>query len=233
MSRLGFVPTEKILSYIYETPPPASYQTLPHFRDQPSALEVRAGSSFRLEGGTMYYVQSIIQHPQYNNNTGDYDITILKLTTPLALGPGIAPITLASADRPIVAGEWGNLTGWGRFVEGGQTARQLQVVEVPVLDHDECYRTYYWIRKVTDRMLCAGIENKGGKASCNVSSLIRGSNDGCSVGCFQGDSGGPFVIDGVLVGLVSWAWGCARPNYHDVYASIPALRGFIYDTVGI
>ena len=50
----------------------------------------------------------------------------------------------------------------------------------------------------------------------------------------QGDSGGPLITeDRILVGLVSWGIGCARPEYPGVYSSVPYLRGFITDIVGI
>jgi secreted trypsin-like serine protease len=66
-------------------------------------------------------------------------------------------------------------------------------------------------------MLCAG--------------LPRGSVDAC-----QGDSGGPLVwrnqeTGPVLVGVVSFGEGCARPLKYGVYTRVSAYRDWIDRTL--
>lgn len=48
---------------------------------------------------------------------------------------------------------------------------------------------------------------------------------------FQGDSGGPITIDGKLVGLVSWANGCASISYPTVYTRVVSYLDWIKDNV--
>lgn len=53
----------------------------------------------------------------------------------------------------------------------------------------------------------------------------------------QGDSGGPAVttIDGVrfLVGIVSWGYGCALPQYPGVYSNVSYGLDWISSTTGV
>ena len=55
---------------------------------------VRAGSSSRTSGGTIVNVASRINHPGYNANTFDNDISIIKLASPLSFTTSIQPIKL-------------------------------------------------------------------------------------------------------------------------------------------
>ncbi|GLH05764.1 Trypsin-7 [Gryllus bimaculatus] len=95
--------------------------------------------------------------------------------------------------------------GWGTTSQGGAVSPVLREVEVPVMSNDECRRTGYGARRITDNMLCAGYP-EGRKDSC------------------QGDSGGPLHVPMdklmCIAGVVSWGDGCARPNYPGVYTRV-------------
>lgn len=58
-------------------------------------------------------------------------------------------------------------------------------------------------------MICAGNFGQDGKYTCN------------------GDSGGPMTVNGTLIGITSWGYGCRRPNYPGVFTRVPYFREWI------
>ena len=49
----------------------------------------------------------------------------------------------------------------------------------------------------------------------------------------EADSGGPLVIAGKQVGIVSWGENCGIPELPGVYANVALLRDFVVDATGI
>lgn len=88
----------------------------------------------------------------------------------------------------------------------------MQSVEIPIVDRNECNEDYEG--DITPDMICAGVP-EGGKDSC------------------QGDSGGPVVLNGNLVGIVSWGDGCARAGYPGVYTNVAYFLDWINQTVDL
>ncbi|KAK9695315.1 Trypsin [Popillia japonica] len=194
----------------------ASYVvTAAHCTDGSSAssLSIRAGSSTRNSGGTVVGVSALNQHPSYDSWSLDYDISVLALSSSPLLA-NIAAISLPSQNQQLAAGTESVVSGWGTTSENGAAANQLQAVTVPIVSSSDCQSAYSPWYSITARMLCAG-STEGGRDAC------------------QGDSGGPLAADGVLVGVVSWGIGCARPQYPGVYASVPNLRAYITQVSGV
>lgn len=157
----------------------------------------------------MKRVDQVVPHPNYDPYTKNYDLAMLHLSSPATLNSYVSTIALNTiAD---VAGETATVTGWGATSEGGKTSNVLMAVQMPVVSNAVCNSVYGgWI---TEQMLCAGYAG-GGKDSC------------------QGDSGGPLIIpDGSggfkQAGVISWGYGCARPDYYGVYVRITAVKSWI------
>ncbi|KAJ0425017.1 trypsin-like cysteine/serine peptidase domain-containing protein [Aspergillus carlsbadensis] len=177
-----------------------------------SSLSIRAGSSSSSSGGTVVDVSSIAQHPDYDAETTDNDISILTLAEDLTFGEGIDAVGLPTSSALPLPNTTAIATGWGALQEGGSVSETLQFVEVPIVSHSQCARAYASFGEITDSMVCAGVSGK----------------DAC-----QGDSGGPLVADGVLVGITSWGNGCAREGYPGVYSSPAYFRDFIESVTGL
>ncbi|KAK9695304.1 Trypsin [Popillia japonica] len=162
---------------------------------------VRAGSSYHKKGGQVVSVMKISTHPNYNKTAPtDSDISILQLASSLKFGSGVAPISLPEQNQAFADGTRAVVSGWGDLEEKGKGSFQLQAVWVPVVDNSKCESLYRVLGyKVTKSMVCAGYDD-GGKDAC------------------QNDSGGPLVANGLLIGIVSWGDGCARPGALGVYA---------------
>lgn len=177
----------------------------------PSQLKVVAGANIKNgNDGIMVPVKEIIMHENYNPAGYDNDVAILVLAVPLPLNNfNIRPIELID-DKP-TAGTMTTITGWGTLQEDGGSPIYLQEVQVPVVGHEECNEDY--MGGITENMLCAGLRGVGGKDAC------------------QGDSGGPLTIRNKLAGIVSWGYGCARPNFPGVYANVWALKSWILEKI--
>ncbi|XP_047488843.1 transmembrane protease serine 2-like [Penaeus chinensis] len=163
-------------------------------------------------------IAEIVSHPSYDSNTVDNDIALIRLTTEIQFPSDnkIAPVCLPTAGE-MYDNVDATITGWGAQQEGGSTSGTLFEVTVPTMTNTECNNKHGG--SITDNMICAGIP-EGGKDSC------------------QGDSGGPLVVEEYgkwkLVGVVSWGYGCARPDRPGVYARVTQYLRWISDsTTGV
>jgi secreted trypsin-like serine protease len=108
-----------------------------------------------------------------------------------------------------VKGEWLTVMGYGAETEGGLGSDTLREVQVQYMPQSECEKAYGGSLLAEEVQLCAGV-NGGGKDSC------------------QGDSGGPIVAGtNTLVGVVSWGYGCARPEFPGVYSRVSGAVDWI------
>lgn len=182
-----------------------------------SSLTVKLGlhKTSDTRGVEKFGVKKIITHPDYSSWSSTHDYALLKLDGESRL----EPIQLNERELDIAAEESDAQTsttaGWGTTSQGGGLATMLRKVDVPLVSKARCDAAYP--ESIDDTMICAGFE-KGGKDSC------------------QGDSGGPLMIHGdttrpVLIGIVSWGEGCAKPKKYGVYAKVSAGLQWIEDNM--
>lgn len=150
--------------------------------------------------GQRMAVAEVRKHKSYNSATINNDIAILTFTTQPTEGSNVMPACMPSRDHGV--NELSYVTGWGTTSEGGSTTDRLMEVSKPILSDSAC-SSYLGTSYRSATMLCAG--------------FAEGGADAC-----QGDSGGPLVAqrNGIweLAGVVSWGYGCARPELPGVYA---------------
>ncbi|XP_075210710.1 trypsin-7-like isoform X2 [Lycorma delicatula] len=145
----------------------------------------------------------------------NHDISLLRLNDRVPVTETIRPICLPKNPDELYEGTRAIAAGWGTLKEDGDPACILQEVEVPVMSNDECRRTGYFPKMISDNMLCAGYK--------------EGMKDSC-----QGDSGGPLIRERQdkrfeIIGIVSWGNGCARPGYPGVYTRVTKYIHWIKD----
>lgn len=152
------------------------------------------------------YVAENYRQGAYTNN----DIALVHL--PKASSKKVAPLATgepAADDVLLAAG-----IGASDLVDGNFQYPD-KLLEAPVLadSADFCenlYPTYF----DAESMICV---------KSNSSQVFRGT-------CF-GDSGGPLMQNGLLVGITNWGTGCQDPNLPTAFAKISHWRSWILGTM--
>ncbi|XP_072273025.1 serine protease 33-like [Pyxicephalus adspersus] len=153
-------------------------------------------------------------HPMFNEQGSSGDIALIELNEPVSFTSSISPVCLLAQDVQLPQGTSCWATGWGDIKEGVNlpVPKTLQKVDVELFENAKCeemyrdslgYDSHY--NMIQKDMICAG-HKQGGKDTC------------------QGDSGGPLMckVKGAWLqfAIISWGFGCARPNLPGVYTSV-------------
>ncbi|XP_061667151.1 serine protease 33-like isoform X2 [Syngnathoides biaculeatus] len=159
-------------------------------------------------------VARIIIHPDYDNETLQNDVTLMRLSSPLVFSDYIRPVCMASNSSAFNNGTrcWG--TGWGRLSadEPNEAFERLQEVEIPIIGNRQCACSYTLVENVnvTSNMICAGEENRG---------------------ICQGDSGGPVQCrqgsTWILAGVASFGVPCALRFFPEVFVRVSFYQNWI------
>ncbi|KAJ2939447.1 hypothetical protein O0L34_g10880 [Tuta absoluta] len=187
---------------------------------------IRAGTVNLNSGGQTQSVSKIINHEQYNRQTRDNDIAIVitskrfKINNDVRLG---AITNNDPADNATVTH-----IGWGSSTDSlnpnvpAPLSTILQQVAVNVVNRGQCANIYNSLNNqavtgrpfvVTYNMMCTG---------------VIGTKE---VGACTGDEGGPVILNGLIVGITSWGYGCGQANYPRVNTRISSYVQWINGTV--
>ncbi|XP_077326049.1 tissue-type plasminogen activator [Lithobates pipiens] len=189
-------------------------------------IRVKLGRTMRAVPGVQeqsFRVEKIYKHPQFDEDTFDNDIALLKLQST----SGSCAMETDNA-RPACMPERGQklqdwteceISGYGRQEEFSPFfSDQLKEGHVRLYPENMCTPKQLDDRTVTSNMLCAGD--------------TRNQDDAC-----QGDSGGPLVCltNGRmhLFGIVSWGEGCGRKGKPGVYTKVTQYLDWIEHHTGL
>ncbi|MCI2419144.1 serine protease [Saccharopolyspora sp. K220] len=164
----------------------------------PAEVRTIAGrTDLRTDQGVIGEVERIWTHPDYQDYVHGDDIAVLTLRTPMPQ----RPLATVGPDEtaPYQPGTVARVFGWGKTSESGPPSDTLRSVDVPINTDDACRAAYPNFDARS--MFCAGVP--------------EGGSDACA-----GDSGGPIVADGRLIGVVSYGTGCGRPGTPGVYTRL-------------
>mmetsp|Transcript_5971 Transcript_5971/g.9119 ORF Transcript_5971/g.9119 Transcript_5971/m.9119 type:complete len:307 (-) Transcript_5971:290-1210(-) len=158
-------------------------------------------------------VESWIPHPNFDRETLQNDIGILKLRT------AVRQVTPATYNGDVsIPYDWQAVTtiGMGKTLSG-RFSKSLMEIEINAIPHSQCNRFDSYNGQIDkQKMICAGV-NGGGQDACS------------------GDSGGPLIVRGkdakqdVVAGVISWGRGCANENFPGVYTRVSHYSSWITD----
>lgn len=180
-----------------------------------NSLDVKGSNNSKTFKVEKYFI-----HPNYNKTiSSGSDFAVLKLKGDVLTDF----VDLSSTDPNLLSISEFSVAGWGVLDESGYPSPQtLQILTVPYVAQDKCESQFQKAIPssspyLDNSMFCAGYE-AGGKDAC------------------QGDSGGPIYYKGtagkfILVGVVSWGYGCARKNLSGVYSNVATEYNWLADTI--
>ncbi len=160
------------------------------------------GTHFINDPGQYRAIVQLVPHPQFNADTKQNDIALLKLASPVSFA---TMLLIKSGETIDTAPRAALFLGWGAQGGGNTAVEQLQELDAPLVTQSVCASQYQ--TTLTGQMLCAG--HLGG-TTC------------------QGDSGGPLMVeDGgewVGVGAASFNSSCMKPG---VFARVSSYATWI------
>ena len=205
-----------------------------------------------LADGTRYEVAEVVVHENYDPQSLDADIGLLRLAQ-----PSNAP-TIKLTSRDVESGS-ARVIGWGMMetytFPSSLMETDIQLTSNAVCNQDmlemyavealEAMLVPAWRMRSSDQAILLALQVlvNGSQDKLTPNMLCAGLNSGYRSACY-GDSGGPlFVMNGnepVQIGVVSWGDGpinadvpCGREDAFGIYARVTAFNDWITAKTGV
>ncbi len=218
--------------WVYDTTPPGGD---PSYEIIPISTEKMVLGEYRLSDNSGHEQRiapaEIFVHPNFDIDYFQYDIALIRLSSPAVLNDYVYPITLSPEIKDIVIDYPGYVAGWGATAyywdpdcNGGLGCNvytfpdTMQHAAVNIMSDAGCKNYGFSPSFFPDSMICAG--------------TFDGSKDTC-----YRDSGGPLMAynDGLYeqVGITSFGLNCAVEGFPGIYASVYAGMDWVKTHVGL
>ena len=197
-------------------------------------------SNFILQGTELeHIVERVIRHPNYDRETVDNDIALLKIKTNEDLyeesyrsrmpryqrndkkkkpATALPTICLPDQDEPLPTDATCTILGWGKVKAGDVMGSDvLKEARIPIVSDQQC-RNYF--------------EESGYYFSPNM--FCAGKKDGQIDAC-KGDSGGPILCEKngrwTIYGITSFGEECGKKDNYGIYAKVPNYIEWINEKI--
>ncbi|KAM3595574.1 uncharacterized protein V6R79_025519 [Siganus canaliculatus] len=138
-------------------------------------------------------ILELYNHPDFSAENYNNDIALIKLDRPFNASDAVRAVEyLRTGGTNPGTGEEVVTAGWGSTDNLETRPDKLKEVEIEIVSWRRCGRSDYFGKKFTRNMMCA---HKLCPTPCH---LAHKTEDSC-----DGDSGGPLLYNGVVVGITS------------------------------
>ncbi|XP_013100028.2 chymotrypsin-2 [Stomoxys calcitrans] len=172
----------------------------------PHILQIAVGSNQYKEPLTVYYLDRIHLHCNYDNPKYHNDIAVLHVNSSIQWNEKVQPIALPqtmlnTSDALLFTG-WGLISLWDPNPERLQKLNMFQVLK------KECAEM---LQEFDDVAVDVG----------HVCAYVKRDHGAC-----HGDNGGPLVHQHTLVGIHAWSYPCAD-GFPDIFVNVWYYREWL------
>ncbi|ALC46483.1 CG17477 [Drosophila busckii] len=170
-------------------------------------LQVAVGSLRYTEPGAVQQVAAIYVHPYYDQPKYQNDIALLQLNQSIVYNELTQAVPLAQESWPAGSKDL-IFSGWGRQSASGTYPTLLQLMQQTHIDLQQC----------AERLSDYPDVQLGVNQLCVFREL--------NIGACHGDTGGPLVYQGKLVGILNFLVPCAQ-GVPDIFMNVRYYRDWI------